>query len=296
MVSLKIWLEAARLRTLPLALAGIITGSALAVREGSFDVTIMVLSILTATLLQVLSNFANDYGDAQNGADHEERLGPKRAVQSGLVSSEEMKRAMIITGLIAFVIGVFLLIYAFKEDYTKLLYFLILGLASIAAAVKYTAGKNPYGYIGLGDLFVFLFFGIVAVFGTFFLYAQESTLEPLTLSLAIGLLATGVLNLNNIRDIGSDIKAGKKSIAVRLGEKKTKVYHMILLLSAIGFIVLDALCSGFWWSIVITPLFVANVVSVFKAKNHTQYDKLLKPLALGTFVLSMVLFINAFLR
>lgn len=295
MASFKVWLEAARLRTLPLALAGILTGSALAIREGSFNAVIFTLAVLTATFLQVLSNFANDYGDAQNGADHDERLGPKRAVQSGVVSSSGMKKAMLIMGAIAFVSGIVLLFYAFRADYIKLLYFLGIGLAAIAAAVKYTAGKNPYGYIGLGDLFVFLFFGIVAVFGTHYLYVQQLTLEPIKLSLAIGFLATGVLNVNNIRDIDSDIKAGKKSIPVRLGESKAKVYHLLLIMGAIALIALDAYCSGFWWSVLATPLFIKNAVGIFKAKDHSEYDKLLKPLAIGTFILSFLLLINAIL-
>ncbi len=295
MANLKVWIEAARLRTLPLALAGIFTGSALAIREGSFNPIIFGLALLTATFLQVLSNLANDYGDSQNGADHAERLGPKRAVQSGIISSSSMKKAMIIMGIIAFVSGIILLLYSFRADYIKLLYFLILGLASIAAAVKYTAGKNPYGYMGLGDLFVFLFFGIVAVFGTYYLFTQEISCAPFVLSTAIGFLAAGVLNVNNIRDIDSDIKAGKKSVPVRLGEGNAKMYHLLLLLAAVLLIIWDALTTGFWWGILATPIFIKNSVLIYKAKNHTEYDKLLKPLAIGTFILSLGLFANAFL-
>jgi 1,4-dihydroxy-2-naphthoate octaprenyltransferase len=233
-----------RPRTLPLALASIAMGGFLAGEAGAFDPAIVALAALTTLFLQILSNLANDYGDTIHGADHAGRTGPARAVQSGAISAAAMRRAMGVSAGLAMVSGVALLWLAFgRERLPALLLFLLLGGAAIVAAITYTAGKRPYGYVGLGDLFVFLFFGLVGVLGTFVLQTGEIFGRyPLLPAIACGLLATAVLNVNNLRDIRSDQVAGKRSLPVRLGERRGRLYHWALigaaLVAALGYNVL----------------------------------------------------------
>ncbi len=226
----KAWLGALRLRTLPLALACIMLGGFLAAAGGVLNWVVLVLCVITAVFLQILSNLANDYGDSVHGADHAEREGPQRAVQSGIITAQEMKRAMGLFTVLAAVSGLALVIAAFGLGALPLvLLFLLLGAASIWAAVNYTAGKNPYGYAGLGDLFVFVFFGLVGVLGTYYLQALSLQWTLLLPAASAGLMAAAVLNVNNIRDIESDAQAGKRTIPVRLGPVKARLYHWLLL-------------------------------------------------------------------
>ncbi|MGB0431936.1 MAG: 1,4-dihydroxy-2-naphthoate octaprenyltransferase, partial [Bacteroidia bacterium] len=198
----KNWIDAARPRTLPLALAGLALGNLLAFENNKFSILICVLSILTATFLQILSNFANDYGDFVNGADNDARIGPARAVQSGAISTKTMKTAIITTALLSLITGILLLWVSSKNvNLVWLLIMLASGLLAIAAAYKYTASKNPYGYKGYGDIAVFIFFGLLAVMGIYFLQTNSLNLTMLLPASAFGLLSTGVLNLNNMRDI-----------------------------------------------------------------------------------------------
>jgi 1,4-dihydroxy-2-naphthoate octaprenyltransferase len=215
----KAWISAFRLRTLPLALASIFLGSFIAAAHGAFDWLIFSLCVLTTLFLQILSNLANDYGDSIHGADGEHREGPSRAVQAGLISATQMKKAMTVFGVLSFITGVLLIYTAFQAQWWLALIFLGLGLGAIYAAIRYTAGKNPYGYKGLGDLFVLLFFGLVGVGGSYFLYTQVLDWFILLPATGCGLLAVGVLNVNNIRDIKSDEVSGKRSIPVRIGRE-----------------------------------------------------------------------------
>jgi 1,4-dihydroxy-2-naphthoate polyprenyltransferase len=277
----KAWISAARPRTLPLALSCILMGSFLAANRGTFNWSIFGLAILTTILLQVLSNFANDYGDTQNGADSSDRVGPARAVQSGIITHSQMWRAILFTGALAFISGIILLFVSFgKENLRELLIFLGLGLACILAAYFYTAGSKPYGYAGLGDISVLLFFGLIGVLGVTFLFQKELEMVQLLPALSCGLLATGVLNLNNIRDIESDQKAGKFTVPVRLGKTRSKIYHIFLL----GGAMLTMLLFSFsvemkYWFLLAFPLFILNIVRLYQLPNP---DPLLKQLALST--------------
>ncbi len=254
---------------------------------------ILLWSMLTTLFLQVLSNLANDYGDAQSGVDGADRKGPSRAVSSGLISHEAMKRALIIASLLSLVSGLYLIWLAFGDQLTEVLIFLVLGLGAIAAAIKYTVGKRPYGYAGFGDFFVFLFFGIVGVVGSFYLYA--GAFYPITLlpAFSCGFLAVGVLNVNNIRDIESDRMNGKNSIPVRLGRAKAVWYHLALLGSAIAAsVVYVALTGGHWLGygfLLITPLLVSNIIAVKTKTTADKLDPYLKQLALTT-LLYVILF------
>ncbi len=281
------WLRAFRLRTLPLAVSCIGMGSFLAAIEGIFSPAVFVLSVATTILLQILSNLANDYGDSVHGADSAERKGPQRTVQSGLISLQAMKRAMYLFGVLSFATGCGLLWASFGSAYWKeLLVFLGLGLLAIWAAVAYTAGKNPYGYAGLGDLSVLVFFGWIGVLGTYFLYAKSAAWVHLLPATSCGLLAVAVLNVNNIRDIASDTLAGKRSLPVRMGRKNARLYHWALLLVAIG-------CAGAWvvlhfqstWQglfLVSVPLMLRNGVAVSRYDAPEQLDPFLKQMALTT--------------
>ena len=210
-----IWLSAIRPKTLPLSISAIILGSAIAAFDGFFNVTIFSLALITATLLQIVSNLANDYGDAETGADNENRVGPKRVMQAGLVTKAQMKKALVFSILLTFSLGVTLIYYAFKDDFMMVIVFLVLGILAIAAAIMYTMGKSPYGYSGYGDISVFIFFGLVGVIGSYTLFSQE--FYPLLILPACfcGFLSASVLNINNIRDLASDIKVGKFTLAAQ---------------------------------------------------------------------------------
>ncbi|ENM5740105.1 1,4-dihydroxy-2-naphthoate polyprenyltransferase [Vibrio mimicus] len=230
--SVQIWLDAARPKTLPLALISILTGSALAFSAGHFHWLVAVLALLTATLLQILSNLANDYGDAVKGTDNESRLGPMRAIQSGAVSLKDMRLAMGINVLLTIITGLILVFYAL-DNLQNILVFIALGVLAILAAIAYTVGNKPYGYFGLGDLSVFLFFGLLGVSGSFFLHTGYIEWNLFLPSLGCGLLAVAVLNVNNMRDIENDAICGKRTVAVRLGQVRAKQYHFALLFGAV---------------------------------------------------------------
>ena len=265
---LKMWWETARPKTLPLALASIFTGSALAywADKESFNLTVMLLCLLTTILLQVLSNFANDYGDHQKGSDTEERIGPLRGIQQGAISANELKWGLILMAVGAFFSGAFLIGIAY-QSLTDLLAFA--GL--IIAAITYTVGAKPYGYLGLGDLSVLLFFGLLGVGGTY--YLQTHSIDSLiTLpALGSGLLATAVLNINNLRDIEQDAKVGKNTLVVRIGPKKGRVYHCILLSVAALCYVLFASSTAFspWHFLFLLafPLLLKHALFVYRSKE-----------------------------
>ncbi len=304
---LKSWIEAARLRTLPLALASMLMGCFLAAMNGFFDVKIASLIVLTALLMQILSNYANDYGDSIHGADHKDRVGPKRTVQEGKITISQMKKAVILFSILSFVSGISLLLVAIDfqnpNNIKTIAFFIGLGLFCIAGAILYTAGKKPYGYMGLGDIAVLIFFGWVASGGTYFLQAQAYTnfqtmdwdiFLPAT---SCGLFAVGVLNLNNIRDINSDILANKNSIPVRIGKEKANIYHASIIIlawiCAIIFLGLNYQTPLNFIFLITLPLFVNNIIQVFKRKNM-ELDPLLKQLALST-LLFVILFGISFL-
>jgi 1,4-dihydroxy-2-naphthoate octaprenyltransferase len=280
------WISALRLRTLPLALASIGMGSFLAAADHSFKLNVLIWAGLTTVFLQILSNLANDYGDSENGADSEHRVGPTRAVQSGIISSEEMKVGIIIFILLSLISGIVLLSETVGLG-TKLFYwFLGFGVLSIVAAYTYTAGKRPYGYAGLGDIMVLIFFGILGVGGSYFLYALQIEYKIILPAISMGALATGVLNINNIRDIDSDIKAGKNTIPVRFGQRKAIIYHWVLIIIAIiaaaAYIYIQGLSAySFIWLIGLPLLFI-NGYKVATTPVQKDLDPYLKHLALST--------------
>lgn len=286
------WLHAARLRTLPLALSGIIAGNMLAHYYGKMDPLIFVLSLLTALWLQILSNLANDYGDFTKGTDNNARIGPTRAMQSGKISISSMKIALAVCTLLALSSGIPLILLGTRDlDWVTVLFFLGLGLLSIAAAIFYTVGKNAYGYRGLGDVFVFLFFGIIAVTGSFYLQFKTLVWQVFLPATAIGLFSTGVLNMNNMRDVENDRASGKITLAVRLGKKGAIIYHVFLMLTG-------ALAAMFFHAMVLSAndwiyllpflvLIIPHLVVVISHKNPAALDKQLKVVVLITMLYTL---------
>ena len=292
MLKLKAWIAAARLRTLPLSVSGIIVGSAIAKNNSLFQPEIFWLAILATIGFQVLSNFANDYGDGIKGVD-DHREGEKRMVASGLISAKKMKYGIIITALVTLLITVILIYTAFgwKDFFNSLLFFL-LGIISIVAALKYTIGENAYGYLGLGDIFVFLFFGLLSVLGSNYLFTQVIKWDVLLPASTIGLFSMSVLNLNNMRDIENDTKNNKKTLAVSIGFLNAKKYHYGIIILAIVFALAYTLknfqsISQFIYVIAFIPL-LFNLVTVYKNKDPKLLDGELKKVALSTFVYSLL--------
>ena len=290
---MQVWINAMRPRTLPLALASIGMGAFLAASNQKFNLLITLLCILTTIFLQILSNLANDYGDSIHGADSAERTGPQRAVQSGQIMRQSMWRAMLLFALLAIASGISLVWLAFgAEKLPLLVLFLLLGAGAIWAAVNYTAGRSPYGYMGLGDLSVLLFFGWLGVCGTYYLQTGRflpSILLPATSS---GLFAVAVLNVNNVRDLQSDRSAGKRSIPVRIGREKATIYHWALLVGGLLCALLYVLATYHSpWQflfLLITPLLVRNGLAVRNTPAQ-DLDPFLKQMAL-TSLLFMFLF------
>lgn len=297
---MKNWIQAARLRTLPLSVSGIIVGSFYAMHQGFFDGLIFSLAILTTLGLQILSNFANDYGDGVKGTDNETRIGPERAIQSGAISVKQMKNGIILTSAVTFMIAVLLIYISFgKENFLYTLLFLVLGVASIVAALKYTIGNSAYGYRGLGDVFVFLFFGLLSVLGSNFLYAKEFDWLLVLPACAVGLLSTGVLNLNNMRDEISDRTSNKNTLVVKIGGKKAKTYHFtIVILAILSLLVFaflkDFKAEQFLFVLGFIPLFL-HLKRIATYQDPKEYDPELKVVALSTFLISVLLSISLLL-
>lgn len=288
---MKHWISALRLRTLPLALASIGMGAFLAASHGAFRLDIFILSLLTTVSLQILSNLANDYGDSVHGADNSARKGPARAVQTGAISRSQMKVAITISLVITLALGLLLLQTA-GIPMQVFLSFLGLGIAAILAAVLYTNGSKPYGYIGLGDISVFLFFGWLGAIGTYYLMTGAFSWDLLLPGAACGLLTVAVLNVNNIRDIESDLIAGKYSIPARLGRSKATLYHISLLvtgmLCASTYIALHYTSPKQFLFLLALPLLFINAKAVRSKLKAQELDPYLKQMAIST--LAFVLF------
>lgn len=282
MSSAKSWIKAFRLRTLPLAMASISLGAFLAASQGVFNFKVTALCVSTTLFLQILSNLANDYGDSIHGADRVEREGPQRAVQSGDITPQQMKKGIFVFTILSIISGLFLI---YGEN---LLLFIPLGLMSIVAAITYTVGKKPYGYAGLGDISVFIFFGLVGVLGSYFLQAHTIDWLLLLPASSCGFFSTGVLNINNIRDINSDKMAGKNSVPVRLGPEKARIYHCILLImgiaSTIIYTILKYNSPWQWLFLISLPLFFINAKNVYTKQTAKEVDPYLKQMAISTLV------------
>ena len=291
-MNFNIWIQAARLRTLPLALASTIMGIIVAYRHNEFQWDVSLFALITTFLLQVLSNFANDYGDGVKGTD-KNRVGPARTVQSGNISPEEMKQGITVTAFLALISGIILIAVSEVDAFFSVI-FLILGLIAIWAAIKYTVGKKAYGYYGLGDLFVFLFFGLLAVIGVFYLQTNYFSIDILFPAISLGLLSTAVLNLNNMRDIQNDKLVGKRTVAVILGLKRAKLYHILLInLSFFSLLVFMNLSKMEWYVYLVFLFyirFVKDLIKIDKVTEPKQLDVFLKKTALNT--LGMVILLG----
>lgn len=292
-IKMKHWIQAARLRTLPLSLSGIILGGFLAAKNDLFNVWIFVFSVLTTIGFQVLSNFANDYGDGVKGTDNENRIGPERALQSGTISPKQMLRGIYITIALTLFVALVLIYVSFGvENFGYSVLFFFLGIASIAAAIKYTMGKNAYGYSGFGDVFVFVFFGLLSVVGSLFLYTKTVESTTFLPAFTIGFLSTAVLNLNNMRDRASDILSNKNTLVVKMGAKKAKQYHYSLLAMALVsslVYVISEYQSLFEFLFLIAFLPIAkHIVKVAKNKEAKNLDPELKIVALSTFFYALL--------
>jgi len=293
MAQLKTWISAFRLRTLPLSISGAVVGSSYAYFLGFFDILIFVLVVLTTLSFQILSNLANDYGDGIKGTDNNSRIGPERALQSGAISPKQMKNAIIVNAILSTILALLLIYVAFgvSQLFSSLI-FIVLGALSIYAAIAYTVGKSAYGYRALGDLMVFLFFGWLSVMGTYFLFAKDLNSMLLIPASAIGCLSAAVLNLNNMRDLETDLKSNKITLAGYLGKKSSKIYHFALILSAILLMLIFQYSISYSkimylsWIAFIPLIFHLKVV--FFIKNPKDFDPHLKLVALSTFVLAIL--------
>ena len=286
-----IWLSAARPKTLPLALASIMTGSALAYWNNHASATITLMAFVTATLLQILSNLANDYGDAVKGTDNDDRLGPQRAMQSGLITQEAMKKAIGINIVLTMISGL-ILVFSSLHQTMDIIGFIALGLLAIGAAIAYTMGDKPYGYRGLGDISVFIFFGLLGVAGTYYLHTGHLSSALFLPATACGLLAVAVLNINNLRDIENDEMCGKMTLVVRMGGDWGRKYHAVLM--ALAFLCLAIFSATQihslvgWLFLLAGPFALYHVISVLRAPN----GEAIRPM-MGT-VVQCALFINIF--
>ena len=297
MPKLSAWINAARLRTLPLSVSGILVGTALANFYGEGNKYIFILALLTAIGFQITSNFANDYGDGVKGTDNEERIGPKRALQSGLLSRRELKRGIIVSIIISIILVITVVYLSFGlQNVEYIVLFMALGGLSIWAAIKYTVGSSAYGYRGLGDVYVFVFFGLLAVLGSMFLYTKQITAMAILPAISIGVLSTAVLNLNNLRDHDSDKNANKNTIVVQMGYANGIIYHTILVLtglvSMLAFIILNFVCFTQLIPLVAFIPILLHLRRVHKAGNPSLLDPELKKLALSIFSLAILFYIN----
>ncbi len=279
------WIQAARLRTLPLAIANVSMGAVLAYHFGQFSWVIYGLTVLTAILLQILSNLANEYGDFVHGADHDQREGPQRTVQSGAISAPEMKNAMLLVGALCILSGCTLVFLTGLPIVSKMV-FIALGFIAVWAAINYTAGDKPYGYRGLGDLSVFLFFGLLSVIGSYYLQSSTWNWSIILPAISCGAFSMAVLNINNIRDIESDRIAGKNSLALKMGRSTAVTYHSSLLITGLISASLFTLIDYSHWIqlmfLMVIPLLTINYRAVKSKIKPMELDPYLKQMALTT--------------
>lgn len=305
---MKVWLKAFRLRTLPLSFSTILLGNALAFYslspseiDRSFSWTVFSLTLITTLFLQILSNLANDYGDATKGADNENRIGPKRAIQSGAISLVAMRNAILIFVMLSLVSGIALLLVSLGSEFNYLfLLFLVLGILSIAAAIKYTVGKRAYGYSGLGDVFVFIFFGLVGVSGAYFLQQGSFSPEILLPAVTMGSFSVAVLNLNNMRDRVNDQAVGKNTLVVLLGAKNAKIYHgLLFVLAYVAWFGFAWMSSSFLFfalaSLPVGVFHAIHLLRIYRICDPKEFDPELKKIALSAFLFALLVWAANFL-
>lgn len=300
---MKQWIEAARVRTLPLSISGILVGSFFAMSQSRFNWKIVILALTTTVGLQVLSNFANDYGDGVKGTDNADRVGPQRAIQSGAITPGAMRYAIFVTAFLTLVSAILLIYKAFGvKNFLYSLIFFVLGILAIASAIRYTVGKNPYGYRGLGDIFVFIFFGWVSTVGISFMILKELNPVLFLPATAIGFLSVAVLNLNNMRDEASDRKVGKNTLIVKNGGAWGKKYHQFLIIAAMVLF----LAFAYWFdrqydvnphhfnidNYFFVVFYLPLIFHLRRVRQNTEprlLDPELKKVALSTFFISVVM-------
>ena len=290
-MKIKYWIKAARLRTLPLAFSCVLLSSSLVlITQDNLSFKTLFLILATTLLLQILSNFANDYGDAIKGVD-KNRTGEQRMVQSGKISKFQMKLAIVILSITTLIVGIYLIFSVFQKDLYKILTFLILGVISIIAAIKYTVGKSAYGYKAYGDLSVFIFFGMVGVIGSYYLFTKNFHWITIPGALFTGLMSCGVLNLNNMRDYENDKKNNKITLVVKMGINKSKIYHFLLLLIAISSLISIVLfTNNYYYLFSMFPLvFVVRHLKLLnKYQDMKLLDSQLKVIAISCFGCSFI--------
>lgn len=294
----KAWLQAFRLRTLPLSISGILVGSALAFRTGHGEILLFVLALFTVLFLQILSNLANDLGDNLKGTDNENRIGPERSTQTGAISRKSMKNAILLFALLSLICGGTLAYLGTRDmAFEVQITFYLLALACIAAAIGYTMGKKAYGYLGLGDLFVFMFFGLLSVCGIYILMAKSWDWPIVLPAIAIGLLSAAVLNLNNMRDHENDAACGKNTLVVKIGFENALKYHFALLLLPIIALVSYAALTEFWWSLISLLSYIIlgkHLLYVVKNPYPEKMDSQLAKVAVSTFIFALLFTIATF--
>lgn len=294
MSNIKIWLSAMRLRTLPLSVSGIIIGACFGYYDGAFNWLVFIIALALTVGFQILSNLSNDYGDGVKGTDNNNRVGPERAIQSGQISEHQMLDAIRKNILIVIFLTVGLVFAAFgTKNFFYGFIFLILGVFAIYSALTYTIGETAYGYKGFGDFFVFIFFGLVSVIGSYFLFTKQLDHFVILPAISVGLLSVGVLNLNNMRDIQSDALSNKITLAVKLGKDKSKQYHIFLIVGAIlASFAFSILYYTSLWNLLFYISYIPlglHLKKIIHAKEPNDFDSQLKVLALTTFLFSLLL-------
>lgn len=291
MKKFKIWLEAFRLRTLPLSLSGIILGSFIAFHDGHWNTGIFIFSLITTLFFQILSNLSNDLGDHLKGTDNENRVGPMRATQSGAISAKEMTHAVRLLAFLSLLSAGILIYFSSTILSTQAIWvYVFLGVASVLAALLYTLGKRAYGYNGLGDLFVFIFFGLVSVMGVYGLYTSQFSWHVLPPACGIGFLSMAVLNLNNLRDHENDKLANKRTVIVKLGFETGKIYHSFLIIGACFSFAYFTIQMGGYTPLILllTVPLIFHLKRVLATKNPRDLDPELKKVALNTFFVAVL--------
>ena len=290
-MKLKSWIEAARLRTLPLSVSGIIVGCGLAFADNTFNGLLLALLLATTILLQILGNFANDLGDFQHGTDNENRVGPKRTLQGGGLTVGEMKRGIVLMVVLSLLVGIGMLVVSFGFS-VGFWIFVGIGVAAIVAAMRYTMGRNPFGYRGLGDLMVLVFFGFATVIGSYFIVSHQISLNAVLMGFSIGFMSMGVLNVNNLRDSESDRQSGKMTVVVKFGTRFGQIYHLVLCVLAVALVVFSLLDGHsvvtLLWIALPAVLLIAHGLRVFRASDVKTLDPELKKLSLTTLLMSVL--------
>jgi len=285
------WILATRPRTLVLSLAGVLMGGFVAIPKGDANLWAWLFCAITAILLQILSNLTNDYGDFTNGVDTTERTGPQRAMQSGDVSTDGMKRAIGVVTVLVLLTGAALVFFVAGLSKAEMLVFAALGIGAAAAAVLYTLGKHPYGYRGLGDFYCFIFFGLVSVAGTFFLVAHQWDYSILLPATTLGLMSNAVLNINNMRDYVNDKIKGKNTLVVKIGIKKARHYHTFLIITSFICLIAYTIINGspIWCYsfLLLLPFFIKDLIDIYTTPVR-YLDPYLKKQAIKTFLLSVI--------